>query len=109
MSPIGGQGMNTGFADAELAADTVLRWLRGASWEALCRRYVFRRRRAFLAAADRAGWGMWLGTRTGTAARLGAFFLRHVLLRPAVARCLAPHFAMQTIPYNRAEARESRP
>jgi 2-polyprenyl-6-methoxyphenol hydroxylase-like FAD-dependent oxidoreductase len=109
MSPIGGQGMNTGFADAALAADALCRAQREDSWADQCARYTFRRRRVFRAAADRAALGMWLGTRTGTAARLGGLLLRHGLLRPALARRLARHFAMWTLPFGPARAPRCRP
>jgi 2-polyprenyl-6-methoxyphenol hydroxylase-like FAD-dependent oxidoreductase len=61
MSPIGGQGMNTGFADAELLANTLLNDPSPAAWAA----YTRTRQRAFRAAARRAALGMALGSRTG--------------------------------------------
>lgn len=100
MSPIGGQGMNTGFADAALLAATVDASLSDASrivggW----RLYNRERRSAFRIAAARASRGMWLGTRTGRVAS----FLRHVVIaqilfrRPLKPR-LASYFAMLTLP-----------
>jgi 2-polyprenyl-6-methoxyphenol hydroxylase-like FAD-dependent oxidoreductase len=106
MSPIGGQGMNTGFADAELAARAILAARAGGGLGRLGSRYTFRRRRAFHAAADRAALGMWLGTRTGLSARLGGALMRHVLLRPPVVGLLPRHFAMRTIPYGRVRRGE---
>lgn len=104
MSPIGGQGMNTGFADAwHLAA--VMRHLfhTHEPHAPLFARYEADRRRAFRIAANRASRGMWLGTRTGripSAAR--SFIIRYVLFRSPLARHLPPYFAMQTIP-NRSD------
>ncbi|HAK96812.1 MAG TPA: hypothetical protein DCM87_17930 [Planctomycetes bacterium] len=103
MSPIGGQGMNTGFGDAwQLAA--IMRRL-SASHEhhaPLFARYETDRRRAFRIAANRAARGMWLGTRKG---RIGstvrAFVIRRVLLRPPFVLRLPPYFAMLTIPRGR--------
>ncbi len=100
MSPIGGQGMNTGFADAELLSEVLARVHRlGESADAHFRVYTEIRRRAFRTAAARAARGMWLGTRTGRlASRTRAWFIREVLLRPPIKQRLAPYFAMLTIP-----------
>jgi len=100
MSPIGGQGMNTGFADGELLSDVLERILRrGERPEAHLRAYTEIRRRAFRTAAARAARGMWLGTRTGrSASKVRAWVIREVLLRPPIKQRLAPYFAMLTIP-----------
>lgn len=102
ISPIGGQGMNTGFADAQLLADTLVRICReGFEAEDLLRHYDYFRRRAFAAASGRAALGMWLGTRTGrTTSRLRDFFLRKLLLRPRFREALPEQFAMLAIPFN---------
>ncbi|MCE9613426.1 MAG: FAD-dependent monooxygenase [Lentisphaerae bacterium] len=100
MSPIGGQGMNTGFGDADLLADVFVAVLReGADAAERLRAYDRVRQRAFRVAARRARRGMWLGTRTGAAASwLRSLFLRAVLLRPPLRARLPPYFAMLTIP-----------
>jgi 2-polyprenyl-6-methoxyphenol hydroxylase-like FAD-dependent oxidoreductase len=103
MSPIGGQGMNTGLADAEMATHAIVRHLEGRPWDRLCAGYGRRRRRAFRVAADRAALGMWLGTRTGAAGRIRNLFLKYVLLGRLCARWLPRHFAMLTIPYGRLD------
>jgi 2-polyprenyl-6-methoxyphenol hydroxylase-like FAD-dependent oxidoreductase len=105
MSPIGGQGMNTGLADAELAAHVVARHLRGGSWDKLCATYDRRRSRAFRVAADHAALGMWLGTRTGLTARIRSPFLKYFLLGTLFAKALPRHFAMLTIPHGRMPGR----
>jgi demethylmenaquinone methyltransferase/2-methoxy-6-polyprenyl-1,4-benzoquinol methylase len=93
MSPIGGQGMNTGFADAEFLATTLRDGTNGL------RDYDRQRHRAFRIAARRAARGMWLGTRTSrVASALRSWFLRAVLLRPPVVHRLPAYFAMLTIP-----------
>lgn len=99
MSPIGGQGMNTGIADAEYLADILIRHLRHAEdLAALLKRYDHFRRRAFTVAANRAARGMWLGTRRGrTASVLRGLGLR-ILLNTPLSNSLPPYFAMQTIP-----------
>jgi len=100
MSSIGGQGMNTGFADAELLAAVLARALREPAMAAAgFAAYEKIRRRAFVVAARRAERGMRLGTLRGRAASgLRRVFIRHVLFG-VLRRRLAPHFAMLTIPY----------
>ena len=99
MTPIGGQGMNTGFADAEHAAQMIARCRCGGSWETLCAVYDHRRQRAFRFAADRAALGMWIGTRRGVLSRFRSFVLSHCLLREPFVRPLARHFAMLSVPH----------
>jgi 2-polyprenyl-6-methoxyphenol hydroxylase-like FAD-dependent oxidoreductase len=110
MSPIGGQGMNTGFADAALLAQTlgvILR--RGGSIRALFRQYAVSRHRAFETARRRAEWGMWMGTRMGCLmSALRGVVIKRVLLRPPVSRRLRDHFAMLTIPNPGLEMKATR-
>jgi len=101
MSSIGGQGMNTGFADAEMLAEMLPGALANPGFVA--RRFATYdrvRRTAYKAAADRAERGMWLGTMRG---RLASWFRKHlirdVLFSRFMERHLAPHFAMLTIPF----------
>lgn len=100
MSPIGGQGMNTGLADAwHLAAVLQRLCTTGEPPEHLLKRYEQCRRRAFGIAANRAACGMWLGTRKGQrAAALRSMFVRHILFGTSLRHSLAPYFAMLTIP-----------
>jgi 2-polyprenyl-6-methoxyphenol hydroxylase-like FAD-dependent oxidoreductase/protein-S-isoprenylcysteine O-methyltransferase Ste14 len=100
MSPIGGQGMNTGFADAEHLDRVLAGALRDPSVapEAFAR-YERCRKRAFRVAARRAASGMWLGTRTGHVfSAIRRAFISRILFRPAVRERLAPYFAMLTLP-----------
>ena len=100
MSPIGGQGMNTGLADAWHLA-SVLKRLCATNEppERLLARYAHCRRRAFCIAANRAACGMWLGTLKGhRSASLRSAFVRRVLFGTALRQHLAPYFAMLTIP-----------
>ena len=101
MSSIGGQGMNTGFADAEMLAEILPRIVEEpARLPALSTAYDRIRRKAFESAATRAEWGMWLGTLRGRAAStFRRLLIRHVLFGPALRGRLAPHFAMLTIPF----------
>lgn len=102
LSPIGGQGMNTGFADAEFLADSLAAILRdGAEPGDLLTHYEVYRRRAFAAASARASAGMWLGTRTGRlASRLRDGLLRRAILRPPLRDHLPAWFAMMTLPFH---------
>ncbi|TDU66172.1 2-polyprenyl-6-methoxyphenol hydroxylase-like FAD-dependent oxidoreductase [Prosthecobacter fusiformis] len=104
MSPIGGQGMNTGFADAEFAAlmlHAILRQGQQAGpWLA---EYDRCRRKASNTAATRAALGMGLGTWRGKGMSwLRDRLLRHLILRGPMAGIVGPWFAMMTIPFNRA-------
>lgn len=95
LSPIGGQGMNTGFADAWTLAD-VLTHPTPAALDTWSRQ----RRAAFRAAARRAALGMTLGTLTGPAAsRIRAPLLRTALHRPRIAHTLAQTYAMLNLPH----------
>ncbi|MEI8139193.1 MAG: NAD(P)/FAD-dependent oxidoreductase [bacterium] len=100
MSPIGGQGMNTGLADAWHLAAVLKRLCEtGEPPERLLGRYEHCRRRAFRVAANRAACGMWLGTRKGLrSASLRSAFVRHILFGTSLRHHLAPYFAMLTIP-----------
>ncbi len=99
MSPIGGQGMNTGFGDAGMLAPIVDALLRdpthtpAAAWRA----YSIARGRAGRAAARRAAAGMRVGTMTGpirSAVRSSAIAAVMRIAAPQLAR----HFSMITIP-----------
>jgi 2-polyprenyl-6-methoxyphenol hydroxylase-like FAD-dependent oxidoreductase len=101
MSSIGGQGMNTGFADAELIAALLPRLIHepGRIPRAFAT-YDRLRRRAYTVAANRAERGMWLGTSRGRfASAFRRLFIASVLFSPLVRPRLAPYFAMLTIPF----------
>lgn len=101
MTPAGGQGMNTGFADAEFLAEV----LASPDPPALLPAYGRYRRRAAATAIFRAGWGMSLGTWRG---RLASWardaFLRRVLCSGPVGRRMGSFYAMLTIPHNTLDA-----
>ncbi len=100
MSPVGGQGMNTGFADAEFLADALTRhFVRKENFQALFINYDYFRRAAFKVAATRAERGMWMGTRRGWLASTLRFLLLKSLLSPPCNKPLPAYFAMLTIPY----------
>ena len=110
MSPIGGQGMNTGIADAELAADLIRLWRDGVSDEGERNTHYDRiRRRAARAAAGRAAGGM----RTGIASGAISAPLRDLLLRTLLLvlpdTLTAKHFAMLTIPGGRSPYASRKP
>jgi len=99
MSPVGGQNMNTGFADAELAA-----WLtkilleKRAPHRLVSRLYNRIRRQAVGAAIRRSRWMMLAGTSGGhvwSAIRNLAFL---IVLHTPLRRYLIQLFSMQSIP-----------
>jgi len=96
MSPIGGQGMNTGFGDAAHLAGTLTAIIRdGAATNPLLRAYDAQRRRVASRAATRAAWGMGLGTwRGGMKNHLREFLLSEILLKGNIGNLLARHYAM---------------
>ena len=100
MSPIGGQGMNTGFADAEFAAEALHAILRhGGNAAALLADYDRIRRRAASIAATRAALGMGLGVWTGKWRSWARdFIFRRLVFSGPFARHVGPWFAMQSIP-----------
>lgn len=100
MSPIGGQGMNTGFADAEFLADALSRTFSGGEdFQKVFASYDRYRRAAFNVAADRAERGMWFGTRRGPMASWLRYLFIKSLLSPLFKKSLPAYFAMLTIPY----------
>ena len=98
MSPVGGQGMNTGFADARLCARALSRIIRHEGDAARYGRVYDRfRRRAATVAARRAWACMRVGTIRGpVGARLRDLFIR--VLSRLLRRKIPPFFAMLTIP-----------
>lgn len=102
MSPIGGQGMNTGWADAEFLAEVLIAIeQRHQAPLPLLQSYDRCRHRASNVATRRAARGMWLGTRTGSIPSwLRDTFMRECLFKGPLARHIGPYFAMLTIPYN---------
>jgi len=104
MSPIGGQNMNTGFADAELAA-----WLsklligKRAPHLMVSLLYDRVRKRAVHAALRRAQWLMMAGAfggRLGSAIRNFAIF---IFLHTPIRRFLMQSFSMRSIPFRNLE------
>ncbi|BCR04337.1 oxidoreductase [Desulfuromonas versatilis] len=100
MSPVGGQNMNTGFADAELATWLIGQLIQGRISRATAASAYHRaRRRAAAAAAGRAQLMMRAGTSGGrlwSALRNGAILLA---LHSPLRRFLARYLSMHTIPF----------
>ncbi len=99
MSPIGGQGMNTGFADAVHLAAALRESIDSPElYPALMATYDRARRRAFSIAARRAACAMTVGAaRGGVASRIRRLLVCGILLRPSTRRWLADTFSMLTI------------
>jgi 2-polyprenyl-6-methoxyphenol hydroxylase-like FAD-dependent oxidoreductase len=99
MSPVGGQGMNVGFADAAALAGVLAAALAGTTdAAAVLEEYGRVRRTVARIAIGRAARGMWLGTRQGRLAGLWREPLLRLLLAPPLCRKLPPYFAMLTLP-----------
>lgn len=105
MSPIGGQGMNIGFADADFAADALHAVLHeGRAAEEVFGAYGQARRRAARSAASRAAMGMKLGIWTGHwRSSLRGLLFRHLFFTRPLQLHLALWFAMRSLP---SESRE---
>jgi 2-polyprenyl-6-methoxyphenol hydroxylase-like FAD-dependent oxidoreductase len=105
MSPVGGQGMNTGFADAEFLAWALDQMLLGnEAPEPLLKAYSRYRRRSAASAIRRAHWSMWLGTWRGRARSAARdFIIRNLFCRGPLARRMGSLYAMLNIPYNSLE------
>ena len=102
--PIGGQGMNTGLADAELLSAALTLLSDGTGSRRLLNEYERRRRKAARAAARRSILSMKTGTvrgRIGSALRNGAL---RVLLASGLRNILARHYAMLSIPHRNLKA-----
>ena len=100
MSPIGGQGMNTGFADAEFLAAILCE----GDPLTLLPAYDHFRRQAVKTATSRAEWGMWFGTWRGRArCMLRDVILRLLCCQGYVVKRLGSFYAMLTIPFNTLE------
>ncbi len=100
MSPIGGQGMNTGLVEAAWLSvafrsiqqdeSDAARWFRA---------YERSRKHAFRVASARAALGMWLGTRQGTAwSRFRRVLVRSLLEHPVARDRTVAWFAMLSLP-----------
>ncbi len=99
MSPIGGQNMNTGFADAEFLARVIGRALKNPdSLEALGRAYTRVRRRAARRAASRAWLMMRAGTGGGAAWSAARGALVALVFASPLKKFLPRFIAMYTIP-----------
>jgi 2-polyprenyl-6-methoxyphenol hydroxylase-like FAD-dependent oxidoreductase len=101
MAPIGGQGMNTGFADARLLARVAECCLYGGQDPAeLLPIYGRYRRAGFRAAARRSRLFMGVGTLRFPGLRGLRNRLVPVLARPPFSRALVGHFTMTSVPYS---------
>ncbi len=108
MSAIGGQGMNTGLADAAHLDRVLAASLESQTvdWEGFAD-YHQARSRAFRVAANRAACGMWLGTGRGFFfSIMRRMLISRILLGSSVRERLAPFFAMLTIPGSPAVSNE---
>jgi 2-polyprenyl-6-methoxyphenol hydroxylase-like FAD-dependent oxidoreductase len=100
MSPIGGQGMNTGFADAELCAEMLDKILnKNINHETFFAKYEKYRKKAAITATRRA----WISMRIGTIKGKILSILRNILIKILIVTLknnIPPYFSMLTIPYS---------
>jgi len=101
MSPIGGQGMNTGFADADLSSSIIdiLINKKQNDGKYLLKKYEQYRKKAAKIATKRA----WLSMRVGTVKGAVLSLLRNVFVYILIALLkekIPPYFSMLTIPYS---------
>lgn len=101
MSPIGGQGMNTGFGDAAHLARAMGAILDDALDPVNAfRAYEQRRRHAFRVAALRSALGMGLGVASGApVSRLRGALVSALLGRDSSSRFIARWFSMRSLPH----------
>lgn len=104
MSPVGGQNMNTGFADAEMAAWLTKILTEGRAPFRLCAGlYNKTRKRAARAAYRRARVLMMLGTSGGNIWSSIRNFAAFILLNSPLRQILVQTFSMQSIPFRNLE------
>lgn len=102
MSPIGGQGMNTGIADAQFAAALLHAVIqKGQNYEEWIAEYERCRRMAATTAATRAAMGMSLGTWRGIPlSLLRDGLMRFGLFSAPLSTHVGNWFSMMSIPFN---------
>ncbi len=103
MSPIGGQGMNTGFADAEFLSYIITAYLNDSrlDFKYLANQYEYYRKIAAKSATFRADLGMRIGTACGQIFSIIRSILLFLILHSPIVQLLPPFFTMVNIPYNR--------
>jgi 2-polyprenyl-6-methoxyphenol hydroxylase-like FAD-dependent oxidoreductase len=105
MSPIGGQNMNTGFADAELAVWSVKKILSNkSSSRMILKFYTKARRKAANVAARHAGIMMIPGTSGGRIWSPVRNSIMFIVLHSPFKRLCIPFFCMQSIPYRNIDS-----
>ena len=100
MSPVGGQNMNSGFADAEMAVWLTKLLIENKAPYRLCASlYNKTRKRAVRAAYRRARTLMLLGTSGGYVWSIIRNFAAFILLKTPLRQILVQTFSMQSIPF----------
>ncbi|MCG8569306.1 MAG: FAD-dependent monooxygenase [Spirochaetes bacterium] len=104
MSPIGGQGMNTGFADADLLAMILSYFLKESSYQPqLLKRYEKYRKKAAQAATFRAWSSMRIGTVKGKFQSFFRNLLLFAVLNLPLKAILPAYFSMINIPFGQSD------
>lgn len=102
MSPIGGQGMNTGFADAEFAAAVIKKLILKTNKKNYFELYKKYRQKAAKTAIKRAWLSMRIGTMKGAVLSAIRNFMVIYLLK-FFKKMVPMYFSMLTIPYGTFE------
>lgn len=99
MGPTGGQGMNLGFADADLLAALSPLLAKTGESSRLLSNYESTRKNEFQSACAKAAAGLWISARTGVVtSSLGSLFFRRALRSPAASNRLSRDFARLRTP-----------
>lgn len=104
MSPIGGQGMNTGFGDAEFLAFILPSLIqKNISDTKILNKYQYYRKKAAKTAIRRARISMNIGTIKGRGLSWLRNFMIYLALHSRFKRKIPVYFSMLTIPFNRLD------
>ncbi len=110
MSPIGGQNMNTGFADAELAVWLIKKTLDGdITTERSAALYNRFRKKAAVSAAWRAGFLMKVGTSGGMIFSIVRSFGGYIIFHSLLKRVFIPMAGMLNIPFRNLNSPDFQP
>jgi 2-polyprenyl-6-methoxyphenol hydroxylase-like FAD-dependent oxidoreductase len=103
MPPIGGQGMNTGFADAEFLSYIISSYLHNPelNLKVLANKYEYYRKKSARSATLRASLGMRVGTARNSVISVIRSAILIILLLLPISRLVIPYFTMLNIPNNR--------
>lgn len=104
MSPIGGQGMNTGFADAHFLSEVLIDFTKHNYFSStVVEKYEKYRKKAVKTAISRADLSMTIGTFKGIVLSFIRYLLVLLVIKTPIRKKAASYFSMLTIPFNTLE------